>query len=272
MNLRRKLLVSPGRRFRLDAIDPGDTLKLEGRREVAARVKRNVRRLGELQHLLYAENRRALLVVLQAMDAGGKDGAIRHVMTGLNPQGCRVTTFKVPSAAEASRDFLWRVHQAVPARGEIGVFNRSHYEDVLVVRVHNLVPRAVWSRRYDQINAFERMLAESGTTVVKCFLHISKSEQKKRLRQRLEDPRHLWKVSEADFRERRVWGEYMAAYQDVLRRCSTPWAPWYVIPADHKWFRDFAISRILVETLEDMDLKFPPPTSDPKALRRLLRE
>jgi PPK2 family polyphosphate:nucleotide phosphotransferase len=196
------------------------------------------------------------------MDAGGKDGTIRHVMSGLNPQGCHVTSFKVPTEEELAHDYLWRVHRAVPAKGEIGIFNRSHYGDVLVVRVHNLVPRRVWSERYEQINGFEKILADNDVTIVKFFLHISKEEQKKRLQERLDDPAKHWKVSEADFEERRFWPDYIKAYEDALSKCSTPWAPWYVIPADHKWFRNLAVADILVSTLEDMDMRFPKSKLD----------
>jgi PPK2 family polyphosphate:nucleotide phosphotransferase len=196
------------------------------------------------------------------MDAGGKDGTIRHVMSGLNPQGCRVSSFKVPTEEELAHDYLWRIHRAVPGKGEIGIFNRSHYGDVLVVRVHNLVPKRVWSKRYDQINAFENILAENGVTIVKFFLHISKDEQKQRLQERLDDSSKHWKVSAADFEERKYWDDYTEAYEDVLSRCSTPWAPWYVIPANRKWFRNLAVAGILVSTLEDMDMRFPKSKLD----------
>jgi PPK2 family polyphosphate:nucleotide phosphotransferase len=196
------------------------------------------------------------------MDAGGKDGTIRHVMSGLNPQGCRVTSFKVPTEEELSHDYLWRMHRAVPAKGEIGIFNRSHYGDVLVVRVHNLVPKRVWSKRFEQINAFEKILAETGVTIVKFFLHISKEEQKNRLQERLDDSTKHWKVSPADFEERKYWDDYVKAYEDVLARCSTPWAPWYVIPGDHKWFRNLAVADVLVRTLKDMKMRFPKSKLD----------
>jgi PPK2 family polyphosphate:nucleotide phosphotransferase len=196
------------------------------------------------------------------MDAGGKDGTIRHVMSGLNPQGCRVTSFKVPTEEELAHDYLWRIHRAVPAKGEIGIFNRSHYGDVLVVRVHNLVPKRVWSKRFEQINAFERILAETGVTIVKFFLHISKEEQKRRLQDRLDDSSKHWKISPADFEERKYWDDYVKAYEDILARCSTPWAPWYVIPADHKWFRNLAVADVLVRTLKDMRMRFPKSKLD----------
>ena len=207
--------------------------------------------------MLYAESRRSLLVVLQGIDAGGKDGTIQHVMSGLNPQGVRVTSFKVPEGAEKRHDYLWRIHNAVPEFGQIGIFNRSHYEDVLVVRVHNLVPKAVWKKRYAQINDFERMLADNGTRIVKFLLYIDKEEQAQRFRERLDDKAKNWKFSMADLKEREHWDEYIAAYQDMLRKCSTKDAPWYVIPANKKWFRNLAVSQILREELEAMSLKYP---------------
>jgi PPK2 family polyphosphate:nucleotide phosphotransferase len=201
------------------------------------------------------------------MDAGGKDGTIRHVMTGLNPQACRVTSFKVPSEEEARHDFLWRVHNAVPKGGEIGIFNRSHYEDVLVARVHNLVPKAVWEARYDQINEFEDMLVENNTVILKFFLHISKDEQKRRLEDRIQDPLKNWKVSEADFAERRYWNDYMAAYEDALSKCSTKRAPWYVIPANQKWFRNLAVSQIIVDRMKALKMEYPPSKIDLSKVR-----
>ena len=222
----------------------------------------SIRELDALQYVMYAERKHALLVVLQGMDGAGKDGTIRHVMTGLNPQGCRVTSFKVPTPEEAAHDFLWRIHRAVPPLGDIGIFNRSHYEDVLVTRVHNLVPRAVWSRRYDDINAFEALLAGRGVVVVKFFLHISKAEQKERFEARIKDPDKQWKLSAADFSERKYWGAYMKAFEEVLSKCSTDQAPWYVIPSDRKWFRNLAVCRVLVATLEGLRMKFPKPSVD----------
>jgi PPK2 family polyphosphate:nucleotide phosphotransferase len=241
----------------------GVTMDREAAQEALAR---NIERLAELEYLLYAENRRALLVVLQAMDGGGKDGTIRHVMTGLNPQSCRVTAFKAPSAAELAHDFLWRVHAAAPAKGEIGIFNRSHYEDVLVVRVRRLAPRSVWSRRYRAINEFERTLAESGVVILKFFLHISKREQAKRLRARLEDPTKNWKLNPTDFEDRGRWGRYMQAYEAALGRCSTPHAPWFVIPANKKWFRNLAVSEIMVGALERLHMKLPKAKFDPSKI------
>lgn len=262
MRYSNKLRVKPGKPAHLSRWDPAGTLGVADKAGAADRLAKNLTRMRELQYLLYAENRRSLLVVLQGIDAGGKDGTIRHVMTGLNPQGCVVTPFKEPTTEELDHDYLWRIHQAVPRRGEIGIFNRSHYEDVLVVRVKNLAPKKVWEQRYDQINAFEKILTENGVVLLKLFLWISKGEQKKRLLERLHDKTKLWKLTPSDFTERRNWNRYMAAYEDALTRCSTEWAPWYVIPADNKWFRNLAVSEILVETLEGLEMKFPKPSFD----------
>ncbi len=266
MSLAAKCVVKPGTKLKLSSRDPDDTFGLK-KEEGLEKLQKNVERLYQLQYLLYAEKKYALLVVFQAMDAGGKDGAIRHVMTGLNPQGCRVASFKAPSAIELEHDFLWRIHKEVPGRGEVGIFNRSHYEDVLVVRVHNLVPKDVWSRRYDQINAFEQILAENNVRIVKFFLHISPEEQKERFLARLNDPERNWKISPADFEERKFWDEYMKAYEDAISRCTTDDAPWYVIPSNKKWFRNAAISQIIVQTLEDLKLKFPKPAFDLSTLK-----
>jgi PPK2 family polyphosphate:nucleotide phosphotransferase len=218
--------------------------------------------LIELQYDLYAEGKRKLLVVLQAMDAGGKDGAIRHVFKGVNPQGVQVASFKAPSTIELDHDFLWRIHQRVPAAGMIGIFNRSHYEDVLVVRVEELVPEAVWRPRYDLINHFEKMLAETGTMILKFYLHISLGEQKERLQKRLDNPKKRWKFSHEDLVKRSQWHEYQTAYEEMLERCNTTYAPWYVIPADQKWYRNLAIARVLVETLRGMNLELPQAIGD----------
>ncbi|MGB9753161.1 polyphosphate kinase 2 family protein [Roseiflexus castenholzii] len=240
--------VVPGMRVRLHDIDPdanGGLNKDEGR----ARFAELNAELDVMQEELYAAGIHALLLILQGMDTAGKDGAIRNVMLNLNPQGCRVESFKVPTEEELAHDFLWRVHRVVPRKGMVGVFNRSHYEDVLVVRVHSLVPESVWRARYDQINAFERLLADTGTIIVKCFLHISKEEQEQRLLAREKDVSKAWKLSAGDWRERAFWDDYMAAYEEALTRCSTDYAPWYIIPANRKWYRDLAISEALVETL-----------------------
>ncbi|MGQ9828575.1 MAG: polyphosphate kinase 2 family protein [Roseiflexus sp.] len=240
--------VTPGTHVHLRDIDPdADTglTKEEGREQFAGFNAT----LDAMQEELYAARTHTLLLILQGMDTAGKDGAIRNVMHNLNPQGCRVESFKVPTEEELAHDFLWRVHKVVPRKGMVGVFNRSHYEDVLIARVHSLVPEHVWRARYEQINAFERLLTDTGTIVVKCFLHISKDEQEKRLLAREQDVTKAWKLSAGDWREREHWDEYMAAYEEALTRCSTAYAPWYIIPANRKWYRDLAISEVLVETL-----------------------
>jgi len=262
MTFAERYVVKPGRKVRLSQLDPKDTAGLSGKAEARAALKENLQRLSELQYLLYAEGKRALLIVLQAMDAGGKDGTIRHVMGPMNPQSCKVTSFKAPTDEELAHDFLWRVHKAVPRYGEIGIFNRSHYEDVLVARVKNLAPKSVWSRRYGQINDFERMLRQNGVHMLKFFLHISRGEQLKRLKTRLDDPTKHWKADPADFEEREHWDDYVDAYEDALGKCSKPHAPWFVIPADKKWFRNLAVSEIIVEVLGDIDMRFPKPAFD----------
>ena len=265
-DLSRELIIRPGSKVKLRDIDPAATFGLS-KRSAEAWLEKNLKRLSVLQYLLYAEARRAVLVVLQGIDAGGKDGTIRHVMSGMNPQGVTVTAFKVPEGAEKRHDYLWRVHNAVPEFGKLGIFNRSHYEDVLVVRVHGLVPESQWRKRYRQIDDFERMLHENRVTILKFMLYISKDEQARRFRERLEDPAKNWKFSPDDIKEREFWDEYIDAYQDALRKCSTKWAPWYVIPADNKWFRNLAVSQVIVETLEGMDMKFPKPVADLSAIR-----
>lgn len=263
MDFSRKLMVSPHKKIKLSKFDPADRLGHEHDEKSEAKLEKSLKRLDELQNLLYAERKRALLIVLQGMDAAGKDGTIRHVMSGVSPQGCSVTSFKVPNSEELAHDFLWRTHKAVPERGMIGIFNRSHYEDVLVVRVHKLVPKEIWKERYDEINRFERNLAENGVKILKFFLHISKEEQKKRFDERLDDPRKNWKFTKADTAERKYWDDYVTAYEAVLSRCSTEYAPWFIIPSDHKWFRNLAISRILVETLEEFDMHYPKSPQTP---------
>jgi len=265
-HLARELAVAPGSKIRLADFDPGRTHGV-GKKAGVAQLAKNLDELSSLQYRLYAESRRSLLVVLQAIDAGGKDGTIRHVMSGLNPQGVDVTSFKVPEGAEKRHDYLWRIHQAVPEWGKIGIFNRSHYEDVLVVRVHGLAPKAVWSKRYGEINEFERMLSDSGVRIVKFLLYISKEEQAARFRARLDDKSKNWKFSPADLKERQYWDEYTAAYEEMLQKCSTKHAPWYLIPANCKWFRNLAVSQILRDTLASMDLKFPAPAAGSKKIR-----
>ena len=268
MNYLQHFRVPPNAKVSLADIDPAFKDRHEDHEAAAEEITRHQRRLRELQELLYVERRHSLLICLQAMDTGGKDGTINHVLGAMNPQGCRVKGFRPPSVEEAAHDFLWRAHQAAPERGEVVIFNRSHYEDVLIVRVHNLVPRDVWSRRYDTINAFEKGLADPDTHILKFYLHISKDEQLKRFKERLDDPTKQWKISEADYKERRSWDDYMAAFEEALSRCSTEHAPWFVIPADHKWFRNLAVSRIVVEHLERLNLKYPAPAVDLDKIRR----
>src|SRR5215208_4343648 len=256
-------LVEPGRKVNLSKWDPNDTGTFQGGKEAGVAEAAGLnKKLEKLQELLYAEHRRKVLVVLQAMDTGGKDGAIRHVFEGVNPQGTRVANFKQPSQEELDHDYLWRVHKQVPARGELVIFNRSHYEEVLIVRVHHLVPEEVWKPRYDQINNFEKTLTENGTTILKFYLHIDKDEQKKRLQARLDDPNKHWKFRKGDLEERKLWTDYMQAYEDVLNKTSTDVAPWFIVPANHKWYRDFVISSILIERLEGLKMKFPEPEED----------
>ena len=264
--LRDRLRVAPGSRIRLSSLDAGDTAG-RSKEDSDDQLQKGLDRLAELQDRLWAEAKHAVLVVLQGMDASGKDGTIKHVMTAFNPQGCAVTSFKVPTPVELAHDFLWRIHQRAPGKGEIGVFNRSHYEDVLVVRVHELVPRAVWSARFEQINAFEASLAAAGTTIVKLFLHIDRDEQRRRFEARLDDPMKRWKFRTGDLLERKLWDAYEAAYEDVLSRCSPETAPWYVVPANHKWFRNLAVAEIVADAIEELDPQYPPPTEDLSAIR-----
>jgi len=256
----KRFLVAPGRRVRLKAWDSRDCGAYQGKKLKAEReLDRLNHELEALQYRLFAEHRHKLLVVLQGVDTSGKDGVIRRVFGSVDPQGVRVASFKAPTQADLDHDYLWRVHHEVPGRGEIVLFNRSHYEDVLIVRVHNLVPASVWKKRYAQINDFERMLAEEGTTILKLFLHISRGEQKKRLESRLKDPKKNWKFDVADLRERTHWSAYERAYEELLSRTSTPWAPWHIIPADIKWCRNVIVSSIIVETLKKLKMRFPKP-------------
>jgi PPK2 family polyphosphate:nucleotide phosphotransferase len=256
-------LVPPGTPFSLKDRDPRDTDGAPGDKKATNEVLEDLAaELGALQDRLYAESRQSLLVVLQAMDAGGKDGTVKHVFRGVNPQGVRVTSFKEPTPLERAHDFLWRVHANTPQHGEIGIFNRSHYEDVLIVRVDELVPESVWRRRYRHINHFEWLLHDSGTRVVKLYLQISRDEQAERLQARLDDPAKRWKFETGDLHKREQWDEYIAAYEEAIQRTSVEHAPWYVVPADRKWFRNWAISRIVIETLEDMDPRYPEPAAD----------
>jgi PPK2 family polyphosphate:nucleotide phosphotransferase len=262
----KSLIVKPGRNFKLSAFDPSSTPGVKDKAEGLKRTAKYLEKLSDLQYLLYAEGKRSLLIVLQGIDAGGKDGTIRHVMEAFNPLSTEVTAFKVPDGVERKHDYLWRIHKAMPEHGEIGIFNRSHYEDVLVVRVHDLVPKQTWEKRYQHINEFERMASDSGTTILKFFLYISKDEQKKRFEERLADPTKNWKFSMGDLKERQLWDNYTAAFEDVLNKCSTEYAPWYVIPANKKWYRNLAISEIITQTLEGMNMKFPEVEIDPKSV------
>jgi PPK2 family polyphosphate:nucleotide phosphotransferase len=260
-DLRQRLRVEPGQAVDLETMDAGQTY---GRRRQSAdeELAGGLERLADLQDRIWAEQKHAVLVVLQGIDASGKDGTIRHVVGAFNPQGCRVTSFKVPTEHERAHDYLWRVHQHTPARGEIAIFNRSHYEDVLVVRVKGLVPEATWRRRFDQINEFERMLSEEGTTVVKFFLHIDRDEQRQRFQARLDDPTKRWKFRRADLEERLRWDDYMIAFGEAMSRCSTPAAPWYVVPANKKWFRNLAVAEILADILQESRPQYPEPEED----------
>lgn len=261
-----RLVIKPGRKVNLAKIKPGDTMGFKDKEQAVKLLEKNQKRMAELQYLLYAQNKYGLLIVLQGMDACGKDGTVRQVMRGVNPQGCKIVSYKAPNAVELDHDYLWRIHHNVPPYGEIGIFNRSHYEDVLVVRVRNLVPKEVWSDRYDQINGFEDILVRNNYIILKFFLHISKQAQKERLEARLQDPTKNWKMSPQDLKERALWNDYQKAYEAVLSNCSTKKAPWYVVPADKKWFRNLVISQVIVETLEGLNMKFPKPDFDPKKI------
>jgi PPK2 family polyphosphate:nucleotide phosphotransferase len=264
--MKQPLCVAPGEKIRLRDFDADYTGGLSKDEKAEAELEKNVAKLDDLGYRLYAESRRSLLLVLQGMDTAGKDGTIRHVMQGFNPQSCQVASFKQPGVDELAHDFLWRIYRATPRKGFIGIFNRSHYEDVLIVRVHNLVPEKVWSKRYRQINDFEAMLVESGVHILKFFLHISQDEQRDRLQARLADRTKNWKFNPGDLNERKLWKVYQRAYEEALSRCSTRHAPWFVVPANKKWFRNLAVSQIIVEALEKLDMKFPKPAFDPSKI------
>jgi PPK2 family polyphosphate:nucleotide phosphotransferase len=269
----KKLIVEPGTKVTLADIDPSYKGTHGLREESEPAIKANLEKLEELQYLMYAERKHSLLIVLQGIDAAGKDGVVRHVITGMNPAGVRVVGFKEPTKDELAHDFLWRVHPHVPAKGEVAVFNRSHYEDVLIVRVHDLAPKAVWSERYDLINGFEKLLWEqNNTTILKFFLYISKEEQLERFKQRLENPAKHWKISDSDYSERKYWDDYIAAFEDALSMTSTKHAPWFVIPANHKWFRDLTVAQIIAETMDGLDMKTPSPTVDIEKIRKQYHE
>ena len=254
--------VSPRGKLSLsdEAAAPPDQLSTGDKLE--EKIQKVTERLGELQQVLYADGRHAVLIVLQGRDASGKDSVIATVFDACNAQGVRVNSFKAPTAIELAHDYLWRIHNVVPEKRMIGIFNRSHYEDVLVVRVHDLVPQEVWSKRYDQINEFEKMLSENGVTILKFFLHISRDEQKKQLKERIEDPTKNWKFNAGDLDERKLWNKYNEAYRDALQKCSTPWAPWYLVPADKKRARNYLVAKRTVAALESLKLEYPKPNTD----------
>lgn len=258
----RSFTVAPGRPFPLRDWDPNNTPGYDGQAEAKADIAANLQKLNDLQEMLYAQGKRALLVVLQGMDTAGKDGIIRHVMGAFDPQGVQVSSFKVPNEEELAHDYLWRVHKVTPRRGMVAIFNRSHYEDVLVVRVKELVAAKVWRKRYGHINEFEQLLSDNGVTIVKFYLHISKEEQAERLRDRQTDPKKQWKFNPGDLDERQRWDDYARAYEEALSRCNTAVAPWYVIPANRKWYRNLVVSQILISTMEEMGLAFPEPVAD----------
>jgi PPK2 family polyphosphate:nucleotide phosphotransferase len=257
-----ELCVEPGSSPRLGERDPDVRVGAPSKREGLERLEQLVEQLAVLHNRLFAEATRAVLLVLQGMDAAGKDGTIRSVLTGVNPQGCRIVSFREPSSTELAHDYLWRVHAVCPARGELGIFNRSHYEDVVAVRVRKLAPHHVWHKRYEHIREFERMLTDEGTTVVKVFLHLSKDEQKRRMQERLDNPEKRWKFRAGDLEDRARWDDFQEAYENALRETSTDWAPWYVVPADHNWSRNLAVAEILVAAFERLDPKLPEPTID----------
>ncbi len=267
MDYRKKFIVKEGRKVRLDSIDPGYTGKHKSHKDARREMRLHVERMDKLQYLLYADANQSLLIVLQGLDAAGKDGVIRHLFSGMNPQGTSVASFKQPTPIEMKHDFLWRAHQQAPGQGEVVIFNRSHYEDVLVVRVHDLVPRSVWSKRFELINEFEAMLEQNGTRILKFYLHISPEKQLERFWQRLDDPSRHWKISESDYSERELWPRYVEAYEEAITLTSTKHAPWYIISADHKWFRNLAISQIIADTMDEMGLKLPSTHVDLEDIR-----
>ena len=272
-NYLKKFKVELGSKVRLKHVDPDYHGKHESHEEALPEIQKYLEKMEELQYLMYAERKHSLLIVLQGLDAAGKDGVVRHVLTGMNPAGCISVNFKQPTAEELAHDFLWRVHRNVPGKGSVAIFNRSHYEDVLVVRVHELVPEKVWSKRYDEINEFEKLIAaQNKTTILKFFLHISKQEQLARFAKRLDDPARQWKISDSDYKEREYWDDYTEAFEDVLNKTSTERAPWFVIPSNHKWFRDLAVSQIIAGTMEEMDMQMPKPTVDLAKIRREYHE
>jgi PPK2 family polyphosphate:nucleotide phosphotransferase len=269
VNYNKSFIVKPGAKIKLKNISTHSHGKYESHKKAQPEIQKYLDKMDKLQYLMYSENKHSLLIVLQGLDAAGKDGVIRHVLTGMNPQGCTVSSFKQPTDLELNHDFLWRIHPETPRKGSVAIFNRSHYEDVLITRVHNLVSKKECANRYNLINDFEKLLVdENNTTILKFFLNISNKEQLRRFRKRLDDPTHQWKISEGDYKEREYWDNYMNAYEDLLHKTSTKHAPWYIIPSDHKWFRDLAISHIITATLEDLKMKIPHPTVNIAEIRR----
>ncbi|KPL72983.1 polyphosphate kinase [Leptolinea tardivitalis] len=265
--------IEPGKKFKLSDYSPDDLGDFEGKKQKGNEKLAEYRaEIDRLQELLYCEHKHRLLVVFQAMDGGGKDGTVRAVFDGVNPQGVRVTSFKVPTEIELDHDYLWRIHAQTPGKGEIVVFNRSHYEDVLVVRVHNLVPKEVWKKRYKQINDFEQQLAEEGTTILKFFLNISLDEQKERMLERLEMPEKRWKFNPGDLDERKLWPEYMSAFEDAIEKTSTKWAPWYVIPANRNWYRNLVVASVIADTMRSWKMQYPDPQIDVELYKKQLME
>jgi PPK2 family polyphosphate:nucleotide phosphotransferase len=268
MRYRDTLIIKHGERLMLKGVDPAGKGHHESEPAAMDEIEHYCSKLAKLQSVLYAEKKRSILIVLQAMDAGGKDRVVNHVLSVLNPQGTRVTGFQRPTTEEAAHDFLWRVHPHTPARGEIAIFNRSHYEDILVPRVHKMIDKSVWEARYLRIRDFEEGLADNGTRILKFFLHISKEEQLTRFAQRLDDPHHNWKISESDYTERDYWDAYMTAYEEAINATSSKHAPWFVIPANHKWFRNLVVAQIIVDVMEELDMSYPKPTADLSDIRR----
>ena len=273
MNLAKRLKVEPGSKVKLSDIDPNFHGTHESEDEAKTELQHNLKRITELQRKLYADRRHSLLIVLQGIDGAGKDGTCWHVVSAMDPQGVSVTGFKQPTAEERDHDFLWRVHPHAPGLGQVAVFNRSHYEDVLVVRVHDLVPKHVWKQRYEFINNWERLLVEEkNITILKFFLYISKDEQLSRFKDRLDDPARQWKISDSDYSERKLWDNYIDAFEAAISKCSTKYAPWFVIPSNHKWFRNLAVSEIVLRAMEDMNLSLPKPTVDLQKIRKLYHQ
>jgi PPK2 family polyphosphate:nucleotide phosphotransferase len=254
-----KLMVAEGKKINLQKLDPDYDFSINEKKAEYLLEQNLKKRMSDLQYRLYAERKKALLIVFQGIDTSGKDSTIRHVISAFNPQSCTVKAFKEPTIEDLSHDFLWRIHKSAPAKGEIVIFNRSHYEDIIQPRIHKTIHKSIWSQRYEHINAFEKCLSDSNIKIIKFFLHISKEEQRKRLEERLNDPSKHWKVSERDMEDRKFWSSYTVTYQDIIKRCSNTWAPWYIIPANKKWFRNLAVGLIIVDTIERMKPKFPKP-------------